>query len=248
MIMMNRIYIIGVWLLLLMVACKRKDTSNVMRAISGSFVSTNEAILFHHSLLLAELEDACKDPLTQKIACRWMPVAGAVRDKTSHTVTYIEDLKKRLGGLKAGDKKAMVSIMDTASINLYNTLLAYSEGASHDLYASEQEIAYCANSYCSLKVEWDPHFKPVTLLSSSYVKPGDSVQVWAGLVGFQPYRLRGIVIDGQPVETDQYDIAEYKMQAATKLGEHVIHVKYTILNGYGDPMPAEREINYTVLP
>jgi len=116
----------------------------------------------------------------------------------------------------------------------------------NDVKTSENRIiAYCHNQVGAVVVTYDT-YTAFAATNSSYVMPGDEMEITAGVGAFSKAALPTIVIEGQPVALSEDGAAHRKLNAASNLGKHTItvNIQYTDQNGKKQTIP--KIIEYTV--
>src|SRR5262249_7161297 len=87
---------------------------------------------------------------------------------------------------------------------------------------------------------------PVAVISSSYVKSGQSVDVTAGIGQFSATVRPKITIDGKAINLSGGDIAEYHFVANGKPGKHVIPITYEITKPDGAKLYIGKKVEYII--
>lgn len=116
----------------------------------------------------------------------------------------------------------------------------------NDVKTSENKlIAYCHNKVGEVIVRYDT-YAAFAQTNSSYVMPGDEMEITAGVGAFSKAAAPVITIAGQNVALDADGAAHKKMNAETSLGEHTINVvvEFTDQDGKKQTMP--KAIKYIV--
>ena len=116
----------------------------------------------------------------------------------------------------------------------------------NDIKTSENRvIAFCHNKVGEVIVHYDT-YTAFAATNSSYVMPGDQVEITAGVGAFSKAALPKITIEGQPVELSDDGAAHRKLNAATSLGKHTfqVNIEYTDQEGKKQSIP--KTIEYTV--
>ncbi|MEJ8841158.1 gliding motility protein GldM [Lacibacter sp. H375] len=87
-------------------------------------------------------------------------------------------------------------------------------------------------------------FEPIVGSSSSYLFPGQELEITAGLGAFSKSKLPTVSIAGAPVELNEKGMAVKKIKVGSTSGSVKVVVNYTDQDG--NPQSKETEINYTV--
>jgi len=94
----------------------------------------------------------------------------------------------------------------------------------NDIKTSENRvIAFCHNKVGEVIVRYDT-YAAFAATNSSYVMPGDEMEITAGVGAFSKAAQPTVTIDGQNIPLDVDGAAHRKMNAASTLGKHAINV------------------------
>ena len=116
----------------------------------------------------------------------------------------------------------------------------------NDIKTSENRvIAFCHNKVGEVVVHYDT-YTAFAATNSSYVMPGDQVEITAGVGAFSKAALPKITIEGQPVELSDDGAAHRKLNAATSLGKHTFTVNIEYVDQEGKKQSIPKTIEYTV--
>ena len=116
----------------------------------------------------------------------------------------------------------------------------------NDVKTSENKIVqFCHNKVGEVMVRYDT-YKAFATTNSSYVMPGDEMQISVGVGAFSKAALPEITIEGSPEALTDEGIAVRNIKAAGTLGKHTVQVgiKYTDLDG--NVQTIQKTIEYTV--
>ncbi|HMG67551.1 MAG TPA: gliding motility protein GldM, partial [Chitinophagaceae bacterium] len=115
-----------------------------------------------------------------------------------------------------------------------------------DIKTSENRVvAYCHNKVGEVIVRYDT-YAAFAETNSSYVMPGDEMQITAGVGAFSRAAQPTVIIDGQNVALESDGAAHRKVTAANTLGKHVVNVSVTFKDQDGKMQTIPRAIEYTV--
>src|SRR6476660_2739300 len=115
-----------------------------------------------------------------------------------------------------------------------------------DVKTSENRVVqFCHNKVGEVKVPYDT-YAAFAQTNSSYVMPGDEMEITAGVGAFSRAALPTINIAGQVVPLDPDGVSRKKMNAETSLGEHVINVTVEFTDQDGKKQTISTPIKYTV--
>jgi len=115
-----------------------------------------------------------------------------------------------------------------------------------DVKTSENRVAqFCHNKVGEVIVRYDT-YAAFAETNSSYVMPGDEMEITAGVGAFSKAALPTVNIDGANVPLDADGAAHRKLNAATSLGKHVVNVTVHFTDQEGKLQTVTRPIEYTV--
>jgi gliding motility-associated protein GldM len=116
----------------------------------------------------------------------------------------------------------------------------------NDIKTSENRvIAFCHNKVGEVIVRYDT-YAAFAQTNSSYVMPGDEMEITAGVGAFSKAAQPVINIAGQNVPLDADGAAHKKMNAEASLGEHSINVTVDFVDQEGKKQTITKPIKYTV--
>ena len=115
-----------------------------------------------------------------------------------------------------------------------------------DVKTSENRVVqFCHNKVGEVIVRYDT-YAAFAETNSSYVMPGDEMEITAGVGAFSKAAQPTVNIEGQNVPLDIDGAAHRKMNAATSLGKHVVNVSVTFTDQEGKVQTIKKPIEYTV--
>jgi hypothetical protein len=89
-------------------------------------------------------------------------------------------------------------------------------------------------------------FSAIITLNSSYVKFGDSLEVFAGIGSFSDALQPTIIIDDKKIELNDEGLAVYSFRANKKPGKHFVPVRIIYTKPDGTTIPITKKCYYTV--
>lgn len=119
----------------------------------------------------------------------------------------------------------------------------------------ENDILYTGNmlmSHCNLHVGFfdGPGFytkySAIAVLSSSYVKRGQIIEVKAGMGEFSAAQKPRVTVNGNEVNVGDDATAVHRFKAAGKSGKHSLTVKIEFTNIHGAPIYINRKLEYEI--
>jgi gliding motility-associated protein GldM len=115
-----------------------------------------------------------------------------------------------------------------------------------DVKTSENRIVqFCHNKVGEVVVRYDT-YAAFAETNSSYVMPGDEMEITAGVGAFSKAAQPTVSIEGQNVPLDIDGAAHRKINAATSLGKHTINVTVSFTDQEGKQQTITKPIEYTV--
>ena len=116
----------------------------------------------------------------------------------------------------------------------------------NDVKTSENRvIAFCHNKVGEVIVHYDT-YTAFAATNSSYVMPGDEMEITAGVGAFSKAALPTIIIEGQPIALSEDGAAHRKLNAATSLGKHTVQVNIQYTDQDNKKQSILKNIDYTV--
>ena len=116
----------------------------------------------------------------------------------------------------------------------------------NDVKTSENRVvAACHNKVGEVIVHYD-RYAAFAATSSTYVMPGDEMDITAGVGAFSRAALPNVNIDGINVPLADDGAAHRTVNAATSLGKHVVNVTVSFTDQEGKLRTETRPIEYTV--
>lgn len=107
-------------------------------------------------------------------------------------------------------------------------------------------IDYCKNQRSGGIVEAYTKYMAIATVSSSYVKTGQTIEVYAGLGSFTIVSKPRITINGKEMELSADGTAVYKLVATGNPGKHTIPVAIEFLKGDGSKEHLTKNVRYTI--
>jgi gliding motility-associated protein GldM len=116
----------------------------------------------------------------------------------------------------------------------------------NDIKTSENNIIqFCHNKVGEVIVRYDT-YTAFAATNSSYVMPGDEMEVTAGVGAFSKAALPAITIEGSPVLLGPDGAAHKKITAPSSLGKHTVRVNIEYTDQEGKKQIIPKTIEYTV--
>lgn len=116
----------------------------------------------------------------------------------------------------------------------------------NDVKTTENRVVqFCHNKVGEVTVRYDK-FAAFAATNSSYVMPGDEMEITAGIGAFSKAALPQVTIDGAATELAEDGAAHRKLRAANSLGKHTVQVAIKYKDQEGIDRQETKTIEYTV--
>ncbi|AEW02413.1 hypothetical protein A4D02_00225 [Niastella koreensis] len=125
-------------------------------------------------------------------------------------------------------------------------MIALNKVESDVLTSEKHFIDYCQSRHSRGFVETYSMFRVIATLSSSYVKAGQPIDVYAGVGSFTVVSKGRITIDGKEVALDAEGVAEYKFVATGKPGRHSVPVTIEFTKVDGSKQTVSKNAKYII--
>jgi len=147
---------------------------------------------------------------------------------------------------------------DSTAGNMPNPIHDYFENADtlatltmlnklrNDISVAENRlISYC-NSMTISYHEGFYHFFPLATISSSYLKPGQTLEINAGMGAFSSDAEPIVTINGEKIKLNSDGVALYRQTVHQKPGKYFIPVKIEFIQPSGDTARVSKKMEYRV--
>ena len=116
----------------------------------------------------------------------------------------------------------------------------------NNIRISENRISrFCNENVICMNDRFDV-FAVIAAQSSSYVQPGEKIQITAGVGGFTTSSSSEIVIRNVKIPLDVSGVAIYKFKASEKPGKHYVPVQISFIDQDGNKQVVNKNIEYVV--
>jgi hypothetical protein len=133
---------------------------------------------------------------------------------------------------------------DFAGSNSLLTMMQLNKIKSEVLVTERDLVSYFNSQIKASYICGGPF--PIAVISSSYVRAGQSVEVTAGILQFTVVTNPRISINGKEIKLDSDDRAVYKFTAEGKPGKHIIPVKVDYYRADGEKEEVRKNIEYII--
>lgn len=117
----------------------------------------------------------------------------------------------------------------------------------HSKIIENRTINYCFNKipdyYCGYE-----QYHALFNISSSYVQPGEKIEITTGIGSFSKAAMPTIFVNGKETDLSESAMATYKFRAPEKPGNYIIPVRIKFKDSDGSDRETIRNIEYTVAP
>ena len=261
---------VSVLLTLSFFSCIQKrysDSKQLLEALENS----NKVVSLGTQTILKELENKTTDPVTSERAGYWYPRAAKVAILSTNFYNYIDSIKRlqepakelpeNLRSYIAFYKKELLNI-DSAILLQFRdyrdfTMLDSARNSLEGLAAIQTNIRIIENklvNYCSNKIGstdgWSffDYYSAIVGQNSNVFKPGDKLEIKAGIGAFSKAAVPKIIIGGKKVELGEEGFALYKVKVSTSPGQYSIPLRISYFNQMiGKEESFETTIAYSVV-
>lgn len=129
------------------------------------------------------------------------------------------------------------SLLTMMRLNKIKSEVLVTERALVSYFISKIPIALCGFTR-------QPH--PFAIINSSYVKSGQSIEVTAGVLQFNPASRARVTINGKEIKLDDDDRAEFSFTAKGRPGKHIIPVTIDYYKRDGTESRVRKDIQYII--
>lgn len=89
-------------------------------------------------------------------------------------------------------------------------------------------------------------YSPIIAQSSSYVRPGETMEIIAGVGAFRVYPYTKFTINGKEVPMDENATARYSFKAPAKPGKYIVPAQIEYMNEEGRVQTITKAVEYAV--
>jgi hypothetical protein len=116
----------------------------------------------------------------------------------------------------------------------------------NDVLTTEKTLfEYCESTFCVMPIIYDDNYKALTVLSSSYVKQGQPIEITAGIGGFTDAMKPRITINDKEMKLDNGAVV-HQFVAEGKPGKHSVMVKIEFYKPDGVREWITKTLYYTI--
>ena len=131
------------------------------------------------------------------------------------------------------------------SISIAGALTMLSKFQNSIKIYENRTVQFC-NSKVS-KVDYFTFFSAIVGQSSSYVRPGEKIEITSGVGYFSVREAKPeFTVNGKKVDTNETGVAVYRFNASLKSGKHIVPVKISFIDQEGKKQFVTKDVVYTV--
>ena len=117
----------------------------------------------------------------------------------------------------------------------------------NDILLTENRLIDHIHSSTAMIVEDWISYSAIVVLDKGQVRPGDEMEIYAGLGKFDTHRKPDIVFNGAKVTAAEDGVATYKFKARKEPGGHAVTVEIRFVDNNGGNRTITKEVRYNVV-
>ncbi|HEY6900606.1 MAG TPA: hypothetical protein VI233_08185 [Puia sp.] len=259
-------------------ACRQNEDSARLSLLTNGLQQANEVVSSDNKLVYKAFESRLADPVTSKYAKKWANKIFYTRDLSIRINNHLDSLisnEKLAKPLSSQERKALFDslttyrtalqeskIEDTISLPIlqgysgsaFNNVspsmtLALLNKIKNDVTIAEGKIIN--DFFRHIEAPWRHHqfIELLAVLSSSYVKAGQPIEVTAGMASFDLWVQPRITINGiLTTANEDSTIANRTIIASSQPGKHSIPVRIEYTKPDGSTGTIDKSLTYEVAP
>jgi hypothetical protein len=265
-----------VFVLSVLYSCSNNKEERVYKTLDDGFTASYKLINRQSEMFLLALDNKKTHPATVEKAIVWYDKALAIRQSSEDMINYIRKIKtsaerEKRKAYEVYDslnkyKQFVLNIDPLLKQEFYNNLILadssvekdeevlQSEAAAPMLGYIQNNVAMAANRlirFCNEQVNifhgYDEFYSAIVVQNIKYARPGDQIEITAGVGAFKYMFDQKITIEGMNVPLDESTIAKYKIKAPNQIGKHRIPVRVEYKDQDGKLQSVTKEIEYEVI-
>lgn len=262
--------------LLVLCSCSNNKEEIVYKTLADGFTASYKLINRQSQMVLEALDNKRTQTVTAVKGAIWYDKALAVKRSSEAMIGYIDKIRAsaKKGNSKAFEVydslnkfKQFVLNIDPLLKNEFfdNLILAdssvekdeavlQSEAAAPMLGYIQNNVAMAANRlirFCNEQVGlfngYDEFYSPIVVQNTKYAKPGDEIEITAGIGAFTHMLDEKITIAGENIPLNESAIAVYKIKAPNEIGKHTYPVRIEFRDQDGKLQWITKEVECTVM-
>ncbi len=116
----------------------------------------------------------------------------------------------------------------------------------NDVLNTESLMIIYFNSHVSSYTDSFESYSAIATQSSSYVKAGDSIEIFAGVGAFSVASNPSITINGHKMIIGEDGVASHRLKSSQKPGKYTVPVVIEFIKPDGSPLKMSKVLKYTV--
>jgi hypothetical protein len=256
-------------------SCSNNNEETIYKTLTDGFTASYKLINRQSETELAVLQNKKLEPATAMKATIWHERALAIRESSKAMMKYIGKMKtseqmQKSKAYEAYDslnrfKEFILNIDPLLRSEFSNLILADSSVEKNvevlEGFAAEPMLTYIQNNiaiaenrlirFCNEQVStsFDRYdtYSAIIAQNSKYVKPGDQIEITAGIGAFSRAASPSISVAGINMAIEEDAAVHYKSSAPNQIGKHIIPVKIEFRDQDGRPQLITKDVEFTVM-
>jgi hypothetical protein len=252
-------------------SCSNNKEEKVYQILNDGLTASYKLISQQNQLALSRLENKTWEAATAGRGKIWYPKALAIKQRTDELINSIEKMKGQPVKLILLDslevyKQYILNIDTLIKEEFHNKIIFTDSGKYYDheilngnsssaiLSYFQNSVVMSANkliSFCDEQVVdnsfYFTTFSAIVGQNSKYVKPGDEVEIIAGVGSFSRRTNPIVRVGGEDVPLNEEATPQYKFLAPNQTGKHQIPVVIDYSDQDGKRQIINKTIEYTVM-
>jgi hypothetical protein len=266
---------IGLFLISSLSSCSNGKEETVFKIFDNGFTASYKLINHQSEIVLDALQNKKLEQATAMKAAIWYDKASAIKQSSNAMMRYLEKMKSSEQKQKSKAHEAYDSLnrfkqfvlsLDPYLFSEFNTLIIADSLVEKDEevlqgFAAEPMLAYIQNNvamatnmlirFCNEQVSssFDRYdvYSAIIAQNSSYLKPGDQIEITAGIGAFSRAASPSISVAGINMTIGEDAAVHYKSSAPNQIGKHTIPVKIEFRDQDGRPQTIIKDVEFTVV-
>lgn len=243
------------YILMILLFSSCTQTSNPdedIQQMEESLIDASKQINLSTEMFRKALEEKTTDPSTMERAKTWYPKAEQVAQLSNEIYKYLDSVKMKLKETKFSADilykrlniyKENVLLIDSSIRQEFSDNFNFSKLFSKTITSSltttlQNSVKIIENkiiTFCNFKVADIDHgsfysFSGIVGQNSNYLKPGDLLEIKAGIGAFNTTSRPKININGNDISLGEEGYALYRIKAPQKPGDYKIPVRLSYFN------------------
>jgi hypothetical protein len=265
-----------VTIIVLLCSCTNDKERKVYQALDNGFTSSYKLISRQNQIVLASLENKKWEPATSEKASVWYEKALAIKKSSDSMMEYIGKLKttnqkekdkmielydslekyKRyvlsIDPIIQNEFYNKISLVDSSIRNEEETLqsdisIPLLSSFQNNLAMAENKLLSFCHDQTARTILICMQDMPIVFQNAKYVRPGDQIEITAGVGKFMRMVDEKIIIAGENIGINESAVATYKIKAPSQIGKHTFPVRIEYKDQDGKLQWITKEVEFTVM-